>query len=136
LSDEALRTALALDYQPEGPPPPTVSAELDIGRYDRMLGPVWIETNGISVAGSGERAVAKAKIGAMPLELSGNILTAEDKGIAVTFDLAAVRARIAQVQCCGHPLLFPAREGSDRATLLVTPLWRSEMEAWLLLGRR
>src|SRR6202030_4585043 len=95
--------------------------ELDIDRYNRMIGPVWIGDAGINVAGPSEPALAKANIGTTALALSGNILTADDHGSALTFDIADAKARAARTQCCGHPLLIPAREGADRATLVITP---------------
>lgn len=134
-TDDDLRNALALGYQPPTPEPPPVPLELDIGRYDRMMGPVWIFSNGINVAGPSEPALAKANVGTMALALAGSILTADDHGTALTFDIADAKARAARAQCCGHPLVIPAREGADRATLVITPDWSSGMEAWLLLGR-
>jgi Domain of unknown function (DUF4153) len=131
-SDETLRTALALDYRPP-PPPVVVPLDLEIGHYDRLTGPLWIGSNGISIAPDAPE-LAKAQVGTIPLALSGTILTADDHGTPITFDMAQARARIARVKCCGQPLLIPAREGSDRATLLVTTGW-GQMEAWLLLGR-
>jgi hypothetical protein len=128
-----LRNAFALGYQP--PPPPTVvPLDLDIGRYGRMTGPLWIGSSGISVAPDAPE-LPDAKIGAIPLALSGTILTADDHGAPITFDMAGARARIAKVKCCGQPLLIPAREGADRATLIVTTGW-GQMEAWLLLARQ
>jgi hypothetical protein len=134
-TDDDLRNALALGYLPPTPRPPPVPLELDIGRYDRMMGPVWIESSGINVAGPSEPALAKANIGTTALALSGNILTADDHGTALTFDIADAKARAARAQCCGHPLVISAREGADRATLVATPDWTNGMEAWLLLGR-
>jgi hypothetical protein len=128
-----LRNAFALGYQP--PPPPTVvPLDLDIDHYGRMTGPLWIGSSGISAAPDAPE-LPNAKIGAIPLALSGTILTADDHGAPITFDMAGVRARIAKVKCCGQPLLIPAREGADRATLIVTTGW-GQMEAWLLLARQ
>jgi hypothetical protein len=132
-SDEALQKALALGDQSPTPPPAAVPLELDIGGYGRMMGPVWIGRNGISVAGPSAPELTKAKIGTTPPSLSGTIQTAIDHGTALSFDIADARSRVAQMQCCGQPLAIPAREGPDRARLVVTPVWRYEVEAWLLL---
>ena len=134
-TDDDLRNALALGYRPPPSRPPPVPLELDIGRYGRMMGPLWIGDSGINIAGPSEPVLAKLNIGTMTLALSGNILTADDPGAALTFDVADARARVAHMQCCGHSLLLPAREGADRATLVITPDWSYGMEAWLLLGR-
>ena len=135
-SDDDLQKALALGYHPEAPPPSVTTLELNLAHYDRMLGPIWIEKAGITASGPYSGRYPQAKLGQVPLTLSGDILTVNDNGNIATFDMAAAREAV-KTTVSDQPLQIVSREGADRATMVAEPMWSGELlVAWLLLGRK
>ena len=139
MADADLEHALALDRWPDvKPAPSSIPAEFDIGSYDKMLGPMWIGPTGINIDGPNEPEIAQTQIAGEDLALAGTVLTVADKKASATFDISAARA-FADGKSPDRPLLLPAREGADRAMLLISRAsapWSERRETWVLLNSR
>jgi hypothetical protein len=119
----------------------SIALNSDRGRYDKLIGPLWISRRGLLEAGDSDAPpYSRIWIGGFSASFSDSVLTAttgQDR--AVSFNLAAAMKPDPPV--ANSPLLIPANEGPDHATLiLVGPLnfagsnRERKFEVWLLLN--
>lgn len=112
------------------------------GRYDRLVGPLWICRQGLLGAGDSDAPPFSAIwIGGLSATFSDSVFTATNQGSAMSFNLAAAMKPDAPV--AKSPLLIPANEGRDHAMLILAgPLnfagsnHERKFEVWLLLNNQ
>lgn len=119
----------------------SIPLNFDGGRYDFMIGPIWVNRQGqinVSVPDS-EPCYGGAQIGNIGVTFSTPVLTVSRGATVVSFNLA--KAIEPGKQAIKSPSLIPAHEGRDRAALVLvrssqTPgKDRDKMfEAWILLN--
>jgi hypothetical protein len=138
LSEDQARTGLA----------PAISAvadhsiplNLDVGRYDVMIGPIWVNRQGqIKIGGpESEPAYGGAQIGNAGVTFASQVLTLSRGAGAVSFNLSEAMKPGSQIE---SPSVIPAHEGRDSAALIL--VWGSQttgngrdktFEAWILLN--
>ena len=127
---------------PEPPPkssPSPVGISINAGNYSRMIGPFWIEQEGLEGCDALCPMTSDLTIVGVPLAFSGTTLTAGTSGATVSFDLSSL---IKPKPAAGKPasiITLEAREGRDRALLIAVrpPLSTvppdNHFTTWLLL---
>jgi hypothetical protein len=121
----------------------SVALNFDLGRYDLMVGPIWVNRQGqinVGVADS-PPGYGGAEVGGVGVMFSDPVLTVSRGRAAVSFNLAEAIAPGRQT--VKSPILIPAHEGRERAiALLVRPSEiasvkvPAKFEMWLLLNTK
>lgn len=141
-----LNKALALypefQYQPPKPVGEagnSIALRFDVGRYDQMLGPIWVGHDGLTAGDPDSPQQSDIEIGGVRASVWGAFMTVQGRGASVTFDFDPIIAQTkADPKTRRQTVLLPAREGSDRAMLVIVPsspgISGNRMQAWILLG--
>jgi hypothetical protein len=119
----------------------SIALNSDQGRYDKLIGPFWISRQGLLDANDSDAPpYSRIWLGGLSATFSDSVLTATGHDTTVSFNLAAAIKPDAPV--AKSPLLIPANEGSDHATLiLVGPLnfaasnRERKFQVWLLFNQ-
>jgi uncharacterized protein DUF4153 len=119
----------------------SIALNSDQGRYDKLVGPLWISRQGLLDANdSGAPPYSRIWLGGLSATFSDSVLTATGPDTAVSFNLAAAIKSDAPV--ANSPLLIPANEGRDHATLILVEPPKSadpnrvrKFEVWLLFNQ-
>ena len=121
----------------------SVPLNFDLGHYDLMVGPIWVNRQGqinVGVADS-PPGYGGAQVGGVGVMFSDPVLTVSRGRAAVSFNLA--EAIEPGKQTVKSPLVIAAHEGRERAiALLVRPSEiasvsvPSKFEMWLLLNTK
>lgn len=121
----------------------SIDLNFDVGRYDLMLGPIWVDRQGQINLGVPDSAPGYkgAQIGNVGVRFSDPVLTLVRGHAAVSFNLAMAIEPGKQI--VKSPIVIPAHEGRDRAiAILVRPSEitnvnvPSKFEMWLLLNTK
>jgi uncharacterized protein DUF4153 len=157
LGDERLRRALGMEGMFELSEDQAVASRaskgveshnsivlnFDVGRYDLLVGPIWIDRQGQINIGNPDSPPGNrsAQVGGVGVTFFDSVLTALRGDSAVSFNLA--EATTPGTPAAESPIMLPAHEGRDRAiVILVRPSEiananvSSKYEIWLLLNTK
>jgi len=118
----------------------SIALNSDHGRYDKLVGPMWISRQGLlDTTDADAPPYSRIWLGGLSATFSDSVLTATGPDATVSFNLAAAMKPDAPVP--NSPLLIPANEGRDHATLILVEPPKSadhnrvrKFEVWLLFN--
>jgi hypothetical protein len=119
----------------------SIALNSDHGCYDKLVGPLWISRQGLLDATDADAPpYSRIWLGGLSATFSDSVLTATGQDTTVSFNLAAAIKPDAPV--AKSPLLIPANEGRDHATLILVEPPKSadpnrvrKFQVWLLFNQ-